>query len=206
MTDIHVEPEERQRSLVRPDGRTLAWAESGVLDGRPILRLPGTPGSRLQVRSDQTPWIDRGLRMILTERPGFGASTRHVGRTFDDHADDLAAILDELEIDSVPILGASGAAPYLLAFAAQHPDRVRAVTVLVGSAPVDDEEAELMIGVNREATRLAKAGDRDGMIALSSGRSGSLCSPIHSPRSKGSCRRRRPVTKRSCETPVGTDS
>jgi pimeloyl-ACP methyl ester carboxylesterase len=159
-------PPVREGSLTRPDGRTLAWVEAGVLDGRPILRVPGTPGSRLQVRPDQSPWLDRGLRMILTERPGFGASTRHPGRGFLDHADDLVAILDELGLDRVPILGGSGAGPYLLALAARHPDRVQAVTVAVGAAPIEDDEAELMIGLNAEGYWLAKADDRDGMTAL----------------------------------------
>jgi pimeloyl-ACP methyl ester carboxylesterase len=159
-------PPVREGRLTRPDGRTLAWVEAGIPDGRPILRVPGTPGSRLQVRPDQAPWLDRGLRMILTERPGFGASSRHPGRGFLDHADDLAAILDELGLDRVPILGGSGAGPYLLALAARHPDRVQAVTVAVGAAPIEDDEAELMIGLNAEGYWLAKAGDRNGMTAL----------------------------------------
>jgi pimeloyl-ACP methyl ester carboxylesterase len=159
-------PAVRDGKLTRPDGRTLAWVEAGVPDGRPILRVPGTPGSRLQVRPDQSPWLDRGLRMILTERPGFGASTRHPGRSFLDHADDLAAILDELGLGRVPIMGGSGAGPYLLAFASRHPDRVQAVTVAVGAAPILDEEADLMIGLNAQGYWLAKAGDRDGMTEL----------------------------------------
>jgi pimeloyl-ACP methyl ester carboxylesterase len=166
MSEAAEAPTVREGRLTRPDGRTLAWLEAGVLDGRPILRVPGTPGSRLQVRPDQSPWLDRGLRMILTERPGFGASTRHPGRGFLDHADDLAAILDELGLDRVPIIGGSGAGPYLLALAARHPERVQAVTVAVGAAPIEDDEAELMIGLNAEGYWLAKAGDRDGMTAL----------------------------------------
>ena len=166
MSEATEAPPVREGRLTRPDGRTLAWVEAGIPDGRPILRVPGTPGSRLQVRPDQAPWLDRGLRMILTERPGFGASSRHPGRGFLDHADDLAAILDELGLDRVPILGGSGAGPYLLALAAGHPDRVQAVTVAVGAAPIEDDEAELMIGLNADGYWLAKAGDRDGMTAL----------------------------------------
>jgi pimeloyl-ACP methyl ester carboxylesterase len=166
VSKTHEAPTVREGRLTRPDGRTVAWIETGVLDGRPVLRVPGTPGSRLQIRSDQSPWLERGLRMIQTERPGFGASTRHPGRTFLDHADDLAALLDELDLESLPIFGGSGAAPYLLALAARHPDRVRAMTVMVGAAPIEDDEAELMIGLNAEGYRLAKAGDRDGMTQL----------------------------------------
>jgi pimeloyl-ACP methyl ester carboxylesterase len=166
MSEALEAPTVREGRLTRPDGRTLAWVEAGVLDGRPILRLPGTPGSRMQVRPDLSPWLDRGLRMILTERPGFGASSHHPGRGFLDHADDLAAVLDTLGLDSVPIIGGSGAGAYLLAFAARHPERVRAVTVVVGAAPIEDEEAELMIGLNAAGYWLAKAGDRDGMTEL----------------------------------------
>jgi pimeloyl-ACP methyl ester carboxylesterase len=166
MSTARTPPIVREGRLTRPDGRTLAWMEAGVPDGLPILRLPGTPGSRLQVRPDLSPWLDRGLHMILTERPGFGASSHHPGRGFLDHADDLAAVLDTLGLDSVPIIGGSGAGPYLLAFAARHPDRVRAVTVVVGAAPIEDEEAELMIGLNAAGYWLAKAGDRDGMTEL----------------------------------------
>ena len=75
--------------LTRPDGRVVAWSESGVADGRPVLRVPGTPGCRFSIRADRTPWIERNLRVITTERPGYGASTRLEGRAFVEHSDDL---------------------------------------------------------------------------------------------------------------------
>lgn len=154
------------RRLVRPDRRTVAWTETGTLDGRPVLRLPGTPGSRLWLRADQTPWVERGLRIITTERPGFGASSRLPGRGFAQPADDLAAILDELGIDRLPTYGSSGGAPHILAFAARHPDRVAAASVVAGVAPIDDGEVEQLIGVNAEGFRLAMAGDIAGMRRL----------------------------------------
>jgi pimeloyl-ACP methyl ester carboxylesterase len=156
----------REGRLVRPDGRTVAWSETGVVDGRPILRIPGTPGSRFSLRSDQSPWIERGLRMITTERPGYGASTRLPGRGFVEPADDLAAILDELGIDDLPVYGGSGATPHILAFASRHPERVQVATIVVGVAPIDDAEAGELIGLNAEGYRLAKNRDRDGMMRL----------------------------------------
>ena len=155
----------REGRLTRPDDRIVAWTECGPTDGRPLLRIPGTPGSRLAIRPDTSPWRERGLRMILTERPGFGASTRLPGRGFIEHADDLAAILDELGIDSLPVCGASGAAPHILAFVASHPERVSAATILVGAAPMEEVEVKQMIGANVEAHRLARAGDVDGLRA-----------------------------------------
>lgn len=144
----------------------MAWSEFGDEDGVPLLRVPGTPGCRYSLRADRTPWIERHLRAITTERPGFGASSRMPGRHFREPADDLAAILDHLGLESVFVTGGSGAAPHELAFAGQHPDRVRAMTVVVGAAPLVDEEAEHMIGLNAEARRLVMGGDIDGLRSL----------------------------------------
>jgi pimeloyl-ACP methyl ester carboxylesterase len=152
--------------LTRPDGRVVAWSESGVPGGRPILRVPGTPGSRLSIRSDRTPWFERGLRVITTERPGYGASTRLVGRGFREHSDDTVAILDSLGIDSVPIYGGSGASPHLLDFAARYPSRVEAVTVLVGAAPIDADEAARMIDLNALEYRLFHEGKFDEILRI----------------------------------------
>jgi len=152
--------------LTRPDGRIVAWSESGVATGRPILRVPGTPGSRLFLRADHSPWIERGLRVITTERPGYGASTRLEGRAYVEHSDDTAAILDELGIDALPIYGSSGASPHILDFAARHPKRVQAATILVGAAPIDASEAAGMIDLNALDYRLYHEGRFDEMLRI----------------------------------------
>lgn len=156
----------REGTTTVRDGRRVAWTESGVPDGQPLLRVPGMPGSRWSLRADRSPWIERGLRAITTERPGYGASTRLPGRRFAEHADDLAEILDHLGVDTVHVVGGSGSTPHILAFCARHPDRVRAATNLVGISPLEPEEIELMIGLNAAAHPLAAAGDRDALTAL----------------------------------------
>jgi len=153
--------------LTRPDGRIVAWSESGVADGRPLLRVPGTPGSRFSLRADRTPWVERGLRVITTERPGYGASTRLEGRKFIEHSDDLAAILDSLGIDALPVGGGSGASPHILDFAFRHPDRVTAATILVGAAPLEPDEAEAMIDLNALEYRLYHEGRFDELWRIS---------------------------------------
>jgi pimeloyl-ACP methyl ester carboxylesterase len=153
-------------SLERADGRTVAWTQSGDPAGRPVLRIPGTPGSRWSVRADQQPWLDRSLLMITTERPGYGVSTRLPGRGFAEPADDLAAILDHLGIDTLPVYGASGGAPHILALCARHPARVTAATVLAGAAPLTDAEAEDVIPLNRQARLLALADDLPALQTL----------------------------------------
>ncbi|MGC8634995.1 MAG: alpha/beta hydrolase [Candidatus Limnocylindrales bacterium] len=156
----------RDERLVRPDGRTVAWSECGVPGGRPLLRLPGTPGSRLAPRADETPWIERNLRVLTVERPGFGASTRLPGRGFAEHADDLAAILEHLGIARLPVYGGSGAAPHVLAFAARHPERVSAASIIDGAAPLTDAEVQQQVDFNVTGDGLARAGQLAALRAL----------------------------------------
>lgn len=154
----------RDHSMEVADGRRIAWTEYG--EGAPLLRLPGTPGSRWTIRADRTPWDERGLRVITTERPGYGASTRLPGRRFAEHAHDLAALLDHLGIDAAYVMGGSGGAPHVLAFAALHPGRVRAATVVVGAAPLEESEIDQMIDLNVRGQRLVSAGDVEGLREL----------------------------------------
>lgn len=153
-------------SLTLPDGRTVAWTRVGRRGGTPVLRLPGTPGSRWFVRADRRVWVERDLEVITTERAGLGRSTAFPGRDLRQHADDLAAILDHLGIDRVRVVGVSGGGPHVLALAARHPDRVVAATIQVGTPLLLEDEIDLMIDQNAAAYRLVRAGDRDGLRDL----------------------------------------
>jgi len=53
-----------------------------------------------------------------------------------------------------------------LAFAARHPTRVRAMTILVGAAPTTEDEEAQEIGLNRQARRLFRVGDLAGVRQL----------------------------------------
>ncbi len=148
------------------DGRTVAWTDWGDADGIPLLRVPGTPGCRWSVRSDRSPWAERGLRVVTTERPGFGASTRLPGRRFREHADDLAEVLDHLGLDRVHLTGGSGAAPHELALCQYHPDRVVAATVVAGATPLTADEVEAMIPLNAQVWRLMREDRRAEAAAV----------------------------------------
>ena len=152
--------------LTLPDGRTLAWTRVGRRGGTPVLRLPGTPGSRWFVRADRRIWADRDLEVITTERAGLGRSTPCPRRDLTQHADDLVAILDHLGIEKSRVVGVSGGGPHVFALAARHPDRVVAATVQVGTPLLLDGEIDQMIDQNAAAYRLVRAGDRAGLREL----------------------------------------
>jgi pimeloyl-ACP methyl ester carboxylesterase len=159
MTDDGVRYEDGELQLA--DGRTLAWRWWGEPGWTPILRLQGTPGSRLY--RNPTPAIQRDLRVryLLADRPGYGGSTRLPGRGVIGLADDLAALLDHHKLDRVPVMGTSGGGPHALAVAAGHPDRITAVSVIVGASPLEPGEVSHLVGVNAAGYAAAERGWED---------------------------------------------
>jgi pimeloyl-ACP methyl ester carboxylesterase len=144
--------------LTLRDGRTLAWREYGPADGRPLLRFQGTPGSRNSRHAHEDSYERLNVRVIVFDRPGYGASTRLPGRGISVVADDAAELLDHLGLDAVHTTGGSGGAPHVLAFAARHPERVQAATVVVGAAPLEEADLGALIEINRQAWYAAREG------------------------------------------------
>ena len=140
------------------DGRTLAWREYGPPDGRPILRFQGTPGSRNSRHPDEGAYDRLHVRVIVFDRPGYGASSRLTGRGISVVADDAAELLDNLGLEVVHVIGGSGGGPHVLAFAGRHAGRVRAATVVVGAAPLDEEDLGGLIELNRDGWYAAREG------------------------------------------------
>jgi len=122
-------------SIIRlPDGRRLAYQDGAVAAGPPVVFFHGLPGCRL-LHPDALRIGPPSIRLITVDRPGFGQSDPRPGRSLDDTADDIVALLDHLGIANVHVAGASGGGPPALAFAHRAPDRVRAVAVAAG--PID---------------------------------------------------------------------
>ena len=136
--------------LTLRDGRTLAWCEYGPADGTSVLRFQGTPGSRYSRHPHEDAYERLDVRSIVFDRPGYGASTRLPGRGIAVVADDAAELLDHLGLERVHAIGGSGGGPHVLAFAARHPERVRAATVVVGAAPLEESDLAGLIEVNRQ--------------------------------------------------------
>jgi pimeloyl-ACP methyl ester carboxylesterase len=131
---------EREGQAKARDGRTLAFVERGPADGLPVLACHGTPGSRLTRHPDPEIYERHGVRMVGYDRPGYGLSDAHLGRSVVDAADDVAAIADELGFERFAVVGGSGGAPHALACGALLGDRVVRVGALVTPAPSDSPD------------------------------------------------------------------
>ena len=117
------------------DGRRIGYAVYGAGEGRPVMFFTGTPGSRLDGRVGDAGVIarERGVRVIVVERPGYGLSDRESGRRVVGWADDVRQVADRLELDRFAAYGYSGGGPHALACGARIPERVTAVAAVSGS-------------------------------------------------------------------------
>lgn len=121
-----------------PDGRTVTFCQWGDRQGFPVFSLHGTPGSRLSRHPDEEVYRRAGVRAITYDRPGYGGSSRHPGRSVADAPADVAAIADALGLTRFAVTGGSGGAPHALACGALLPERVIRCASVVGPTPVND--------------------------------------------------------------------
>ena len=142
-------------TIERPDGRLVAWAEWGDPAGKPVLRLHGTPGSRLTRPLAPDLYRRLGAHVVTLDRPGYGRSTPQRERTWLSCADDAIAVADAMGWETFGVAGGSGGAPHALAIGVRAPERVRVLSISNPAAPPElidvDDFGELNAEVQRRA-------------------------------------------------------
>ena len=87
------------------------------------LCLHGTPGVHDGKLNYFNFLTDNGVGVIAPSRPGYGRTPLTSGKTHEQAADLMAALLDSLNIDKVVVIGTSGGGTTAFNFALRHPDR-----------------------------------------------------------------------------------
>src|SRR5262249_55175944 len=103
-------------------------------EGEPLVLIHGG-GSTIESNwSRMIPLLAKSRRVIAIEEQGHG-HTKAIGRafTFDNTADDVAALLDFLKIDRADLFGFSNGGMTALRVAVRHPRKVR--KLVLASAP-----------------------------------------------------------------------
>jgi len=109
-------------SLVAQTARgAVEYATEGT--GPAVLVIHGRPGGY-----DQGLWIARSLnepqlRFIAVSRPGYLRTPLETGRSPEDQADALAALLDVVGVPQAAVIALSAGGPATLQFALRHPGR-----------------------------------------------------------------------------------
>ncbi len=122
---------------------------SGPAGGLPLVYHHGTPGAAIPVRALERAAHARGLRLVTTSRPGYGASSRQPGRGVVDVAGDTTAVLAAIGAGRCLVAGWSGGGPHALACGARL-GAAAAVLVIAGVAPYGAAGLDWMSGMGEE--------------------------------------------------------
>jgi pimeloyl-ACP methyl ester carboxylesterase len=125
-----VKPREFQvlRQIPGRGSVTLAGEETG--EGVPIVLVHGLSATRRNVVQGSRHLARRGYRLIAYDARGHGASSpapRPADYEYSDLVGDLEAVLADLELERPVLAGSSMGAATVMAYALEHPERVRAM-------------------------------------------------------------------------------
>ena len=135
-----------QEHPLRVPGRTVFVGddeylvrEMGAGEGTPTLLVHGLAGSSLTEWYQVAPKLATDRPVIMVDHRGHGLSARGDLR-FDvsDDADDLAGVLDALDIGQVDVVGYSMGGVIAQALAMRHPGRVRKLVLMATFATHSD--------------------------------------------------------------------
>ena len=128
--------------------QTIAKTTKGPIEyrlegsGPTVLVLNGSHCSR-ETRLSHERLTEDGFSVLTPSRPGYDSTPSEVGRTAQEAAGALAALLDMLHIPTVDVIGISGSGPTALAFALRYPDRIRKLIMESTVTTVWDEDKKV---------------------------------------------------------------
>ncbi|MFC7546080.1 alpha/beta fold hydrolase [Plantactinospora sp. GCM10030261] len=110
-------------------------------DGPVVLSVHAGLGGADQGRLFASWLQDDGYRLLSPSRPGYLGTPLSGGRSPNEQADLLAALLDELGIDRVGVFAVSAGGPVAYTFAARYPQLVWGLVVVGGVSQPDPDAA-----------------------------------------------------------------
>jgi 2-hydroxy-6-oxonona-2,4-dienedioate hydrolase len=120
--------------LVQTPCGPIEYALAG--DGPPVLVVHGAGGGYDQGLELGEPLVNRGFRIIAMSRFGYLRTSLPPDASASAQADAHACLLDALQIRQAAVIGVSAGAPSAMQLALRHPDRCRALVLLVPAAYV----------------------------------------------------------------------
>jgi pimeloyl-ACP methyl ester carboxylesterase len=114
--------------LVETAAGTVEYLTGG--EGPAVLVCHGAPGGFDQAMLLGAGLRDDGFQIIAPSRPGYLRTPLTSGLLYMQQADAMAALLDDLGIQSVSLLGFSEGAPVAIYFARKYPDRVASMALI----------------------------------------------------------------------------
>jgi pimeloyl-ACP methyl ester carboxylesterase len=144
------------------NGSILAYERLGR--GAALVLIHGFPLDH-SIWDEVTPLLTPTFDLILPDLRGFGESVSSASAwTMRDLADDLAALLDHLGLESAILAGHSMGGYVTLAFADAYPQRVRGLALVASQAAADPPERKA--GRYAQAQQIAENGIGETVAAM----------------------------------------
>ena len=142
--------------FVKANNSSIYYEAAG--SGEPVLFVHGDTLD-MHMWDAQFDLFSKGYLTLRLDLRGFGKSDMPDGSAF-QHADDIAAILDILNIDSAHIVGHSMGGSIAVDFAVKYPERMRGLVVVNPDiSPLSDERLGEI-----KATTLVLVGQLDTLL------------------------------------------
>lgn len=135
------------------DGAEIFFKDWGPADGAPVLLSHGWPLNSDAWEATARFLAEQGFRAIAHDRRGHGKSTQTWnGNEMDSYADDLATLLDTLDVTDVTLIGHSTGGGEITRYLGRHGSKRVAKLILVSAVPplmvrTDDNPSGLPIDV-----------------------------------------------------------
>ena len=135
--------------LKTADGTDLFFKDWG--SGRPVVFVHGWPLHADMWEYQMVPMVRSGLRTVAADRRGFGRSGQPGGGyDYDVLADDLAVLLDTLDLRDVTLVGFSMGGGEVVRYLARHGDaRVSRIALVAAVTPFLEKTPDNPDGVDR---------------------------------------------------------
>ena len=164
-----LQDDDEEYTVTLADGRVLSWYEYGDPKGRPVLTLENQGASMPDHTVFEDWYRERGLRMILIVRPGYGISTYKPNYQFKDLGRDIRALCEHLHIRKPPMAAYCGGGPYALCAAADYPDLFDRLGLLGTTLAGEHLELDKLEPIHRMSLQISR---RDPRLFMLVGRLG----------------------------------
>ena len=139
--------------------------------GAPVVFIHGLGGTS-DIWFAQREALSRHFRVIVYDRSGCGLSDRRSeGYSIEGWADELAALLDDVEVEASIVVGHSLGSMVAQRFAETYPERTRALVLVGGEAALSPEDRDIL-------TTRAEVIDERGLSAVVGSWLNSVLAPV----------------------------
>jgi non-heme chloroperoxidase len=123
-------------TVTTKDGTRIFYKDWGLRDGQPIVFSHGWPLSSDAWDAQMLHFGREGFRVVAHDRRGHGRSDQPWdGNNMDQYADDLAEVIDTLDLHNAVLVGHSTGGGEVAHYIGRHGTKRVAKVVLVGAVP-----------------------------------------------------------------------